>query len=132
MVKTIQIGDQEVTFSTSFAWVFVYRNQFGKDPAQVLLPAISEAQGLDGDAAALAMMSTLGFTGTVEICWSMVRLIDKTIPEPDRWVESFGDDFSLIELFSEAIPDVIESCFATKKSQAPTATTGPKKTTKSK
>jgi len=43
MIKTLQFGDKQVSFSTSFAWCFIYRSQFHRDPAQVLLPVARKA-----------------------------------------------------------------------------------------
>ena len=43
MVKTIKIGERDVRFDTSLAWMFKYRTQFGHDPIDVIMPAIKAA-----------------------------------------------------------------------------------------
>ena len=129
MIKTLQFGDKSVQFSTSFAWCFIYKSQFKKDAAKILMPAIkkiffvnggNEAEGEDQEAVqAIMLYEELGFTGIVEIAWSMARLCDKTIPEPIQWIESFGDDFSPLDIVTEVIAEAITSCFASKNSTTP-------------
>lgn len=130
MIKTIQFGDKSIQFSTSFAWAFIYKSQFGKDAAKVLLPAIEKIFLVGGNAPetedqeavqAMMLFEELGFTGIVEISWSMARLCDKTIPEPIQWVESFGDDFEPLTLVTEIITEAITSCFASKEIKNQTA-----------
>lgn len=120
MVKTIQMGEKEVQFSTSFAWTFIYKNQFGKDPAQILLPAIKKLQGASEEEAGYGLIEELGFTGVAEICWAMARLTDKKIAEPEVWIASFGEDFDMLSLVTEVVPEAISSCFTSKKLEAPT------------
>lgn len=119
MIKTVQMGEKELQFSTSFAWVFIYKSQFGKDPAQILLPAVRDLQGADEESAGYTLMERLGFSGVTEISWAMARLADKKTPDPEAWIASLGDDFDMMELVTEVLPEAIESCFTTKKSGAP-------------
>jgi hypothetical protein len=119
MIKTVQMGEKEIQFSTSFAWVFIYKSQFGKDPAQILLPAVRDLQGADEETAGYTLMEKLGFSGVTEISWAMARLADKKTPDPDAWIASLGDDFDLMSLVTDVLPEAIESCFTTKKSGAP-------------
>lgn len=129
MIKTIEFGEQQVQFNTSFAWTFVYKSQFGVDAAKVLMPVIKDVYATNGkeqsdeEEKAMdlggALLEQLGFSGITGIAWSMARLCDKTIPEPLLWVTSYGDDFPVMDLVSELIPEAITSCFATKKSKAP-------------
>lgn len=119
MIKTVQMGEKELQFSTSFAWVFIYKSQFGKDPAQILLPAVRDLQGADEESAGYTLMEKLGFSGVTEISWAMARLADKKTPDPEAWIASLGDDFDMMELVTEVLPEAIESCFTTKKSGAP-------------
>ena len=64
-------------------------------------------------------MERLGFSGITEISWAMARLADKKTPDPEAWIASLGDDFDMMELVTEVLPEAIESCFTTKKSGAP-------------
>lgn len=118
MIKTIHMGNKEVKFDTCFAWCFIYKSQFGKDPAQVLIPAIKD-QTENAQENSYALIEKLGFTGITEIAWSMAKLANKKIAEPEEWVVKMGEDFEFIEILSELIPEAIESCFTTKKSKAP-------------
>lgn len=135
MIKTLEFGDKKVSFSTSFAWTFKYKSQFGKDAAKVLMPTIKKTQDphpshgkpLTPEDQAYILYEELGFTGIAEIAWSMASLLDRNIPDPVTWIASFGDDFNSFDLI-ELVIDAIESCFSTKKSPAPTQT-NQKKTT---
>ena len=136
MIKTLSFGEHQVSFSTSFAWCFVYKSQFRRDPAQVLIPAIKEITENSGDDASesigFKLYEILGFVEIADMAWAMARLVDPHIPEPIPWVQSLGDDFDLTLIVSDLIPEAVESCFATKKSQVPTkpATKAPLRKTK--
>lgn len=114
MVKTINIGDKEVELNTAFAWTFIYKSQFGCDPTKVLIPAIQSAQNKGEEEAGFALLEGLGFVDTCKILWSMARLANKKIPELDKWIMSFGDDFNFMDVFADIIGDVINSCVASK------------------
>ena len=43
MIKTLKIGERDVRFDTSLAWMFKYRTQFGHDPIDVIMPAVKAA-----------------------------------------------------------------------------------------
>lgn len=134
MLKTLQFGDKEVTFSTSFAWTLIYKSQFGRDALPILIPIIREANNAKNKAdeteLAMTFLEKLGFSGVVEIAWSSARLVDSSIPDPLTWVASFGDNFEPLDVISDLFPDLILSCFASKKSKAPIPTV--KKTTTKK
>lgn len=132
MLKTLQFGDKDVTFSTSFAWTLIYKSQFGRDALPILIPIIREANSAkkkaDETELAMTFLEKLGFSGVVEIAWSSARLVDPSIPDPLTWVASFGDNFEPLDVISDLFPDLILSCFASKKSKAPILPA--KKTTK--
>ena len=130
MLKTMEIGGKEVTFSTAFAWAFIYKSQFGEDPIKMLMPTVKsvfadpeiagiEDEGERGEAQAMAFMEELGITGVAQIAWAMAKLVDNNIPSPLPWIESFGDDFPVMDMLTELITDAISSCFASKKAEAP-------------
>ncbi len=123
MVKTLEFGDKSVSFSTSFAWMFRYKSQFGVDAAQSLVPIIKKAsETTAAEDQAYILFEELGFTGIASIAWAMASLLDSSIPDPERWVTSFGDDFPFLDIVSDLIPEAIASCFTTKKSKAPEVT----------
>lgn len=41
MEKLINIGDKEVRLSNNVAWTMEYRDQFGKDPLETILPLVN-------------------------------------------------------------------------------------------
>lgn len=142
MIKTLQFGEKEVTFSTAFAWAFIYKGQFGEDPMVALVPAIKsvlsdpEVAGLpDGgekdQVQALLLLERLGVVGVAQISWAMAKLADPNVPVPMAWIASFGDDFPVMDLIGELITEALMSCFATKKSGAPIPAE-PKKTKEKK
>ena len=129
MVKTLTFGDKQVQFSTSFAWAFAYKSQFGQDPAKIFMPAIKKAMLIGADkpaeteeqeeAQAFVLYEEMGFTGITQVAWAMAKLCDKNLPDPMTWIQSFGDDFEALTIVTELIPDAIESCFASKNSPTP-------------
>lgn len=134
-MKTLQFGDKQANFSTSFAWCFIYKNQFKRDPVQVLLPVIRDILTETGkknkkqtkeeeDAEfAYSIMEKLGLIEVTNMAWCMAKLVDNSIPEPLEWVASFGEDFGVLDIVTDVFPDAIESCFSSKKSSAPIPTT---------
>lgn len=114
MIKTVNVGEKEVQFNTNFAWTFIYKSQFGEDPSKVLIPAIQESSKVGESDAGFAIMEELGFVGASRIFWAMARLADKKVPEFEKWVNSFGDDFNFMDIFSEMIGEVVSSCMSTK------------------
>jgi len=122
MIKTLTFGDKQVSFSTSFAWCFIYKSQFHEDPARILIPVtkkMTEEQTDSAEDYGYALYEALGFVAIADIAWAMARLLDQSIPDPVAWVASFGDDFDITAVMLELIPEAIESCFATKKSSVP-------------
>ena len=129
MVKTLNFGDKQVQFSTSFAWAFAYKSQFGQDPAKVFMPAIKKIMLLGADknaetdeqeeAQAYVLYEELGFTGIAQIAWAMAKLCDRNLPDVMTWISSFGDDFEPLTLVTDLIPEAIESCFTSKNLETP-------------
>ena len=59
MEKIIKIGKQSVKLSNNVAWTMEYRDQFGKDPLEAILPLVT--------AAIEATSSIINESGTGEI-----------------------------------------------------------------
>lgn len=123
MIKTIELGGQNVEFNTSFAWAFIYKSQFGEDPTQILIPAIQKANtGAETTQdSGLQLLKELGFMGTCRIAWSMAKLANKEIPEVFEWINGFGDEFYFMDVFEEIISEAVTSCFSSKNSKTPDA-----------
>ena len=123
MIKTIELGGQNVAFNTSFAWTFIYKSQFGEDPTRVLIPAIQKANtgSETTQDSGLQLLEELGFMGTCRIAWSMAKLANKETSEFFEWINGFGDEFYFMDIFEEIISEAITSCFASKKAKTPDA-----------
>ena len=129
MVKTLTFGDKQVQFSTSFAWAFAYKDQFGYDPSKIFMPAVQKIMLLGADQKAeseeaeteqvVILYEELGFTGIAQIAWSMAKLCDRNLPDPITWIQSFGDDFEALTLVTELIPVAIDSVFSSKNLETP-------------
>lgn len=119
MIKTIKFGEKEVQFSTSFAWTLMYKSQFGQDPVKILIPAIRKLSQTTEEEQTYAVYEELGVVGIAQIAWAMARLVDKTIPEFEQWIISYGDDFDALELTQELLPAAVESCFTSKNLKTP-------------
>lgn len=120
MEKKLLFGEKEVKFSSCLAWTLIYKSQFGRDAAKILIPGVKVATGeSEGKDMTFSLYEELGFSGIVEIAWSMAKLADKSIPPLEDWIISFGDDFDPSLLVEEIIPEAILSCFSSKNSSAP-------------
>lgn len=120
MVKTLKIGDREVAFSTAFAWTFVYKAQFGKDPSKIMIPTIIKAFSAKDDTERTAVFfEDLGVICIAQIAWAMARLCDDAIPDFVAWITELGDDFCVMDIMEELIPETVESFFTSKNSQTP-------------
>lgn len=121
MIKTIEFGDKEVNFSTSFNWMVIFKSQFGEDAAKVIMPLIREMQKpeYNENDYGFLVYEVLGFTGIAEIAWALAKNADDSVPDPEAWMNELGDDYSAADIASELIPEVIASSFSSKKSMAP-------------
>ena len=116
MIKTIKIDNKEVRLSNNVSWALIYKNQFGSDIVQALMPMIAGAldilSGLvkesdeinlkdlakitDGDDFVNAMIhiGNVEFTDFIDITWALAKAADDGIPEPMEWVKQF-DSFPM-------------------------------------
>lgn len=124
MEKTITVGQKQIRLNNSIGWALAYRDQFGSDVVQAMIPVmvgvvdavmalISEAgAGQDGDKvkldpsqlanvtgsdayyAALAQLSDVKVTDLINITWAMAKNADSSIAEPRQWIQQF-DEFPL-------------------------------------
>lgn len=127
MIKTIKIGERDVRFDTSLAWMFKYKAQFGNDPIDVIMPSIKAAIPLveieDGKLTLADLdlltdiLSELNFTEALQLIWALAANGDKEIDNPEVWYSTF-EFFPLDEVLSEVGPALFESCISTKKFKA--------------
>lgn len=112
MEKKIKIDNKtSITLSNNVGWLFVYRDQFGRDIVPTLVPVLNagidlvfgvykETGGkltregimdIDPDAItdALIQASALEATDLLNVTWSMAKNADESIPEPREWFKQF-------------------------------------------
>lgn len=119
MEKVINIGDKSVTLNNCVAWTMEYRDQFGKDPLEALMPLVTSLiealtsivneSGINGEinitdiSSALEgrvfditlPMMQLGFVDTVvNVTWAMAKAANEGIAPPKQWTRQF-DEFPL-------------------------------------
>lgn len=106
MKKTIEIDGKPVEFSTNFAWMIGYKNQFNEDPAQMIMSILQDdAEGI-------------GFIEASRIAWACAYAADSEIPAYDEWITGF-DSFPVITIMTELLPPLIESLSSKKKVSTP-------------
>lgn len=111
MVKTIQINGKPVKFSTSFVWMLHYKNQFGIDPATIMIPA---ANASAKDKTGMAALDAIGFVNIAQIAWACAKAADRDVEEPEKWYDSFGE-FPIVDIATELLPSVFASFNVKKK-----------------
>lgn len=122
MEKVIKIGDQDVRLSNRLSWALVYREQFGRDIIQSLMPAMAAAldvvsgliletgktEDIDlRDLAELAngeaLINAVIHIGGVElvdfinVTWALAKAADRNVPDPETWAGQF-DEFPVDEI----------------------------------
>lgn len=122
MEKVIKIGEQDVRLSNKLSWALIYRDQFGRDIIQSLMPAMAAAldvisgliietgktENVDlRDIAELAngesLINAVIHIGGVELVdfinltWALAKAADRNVPDPETWVGQF-DEFPVDEI----------------------------------
>lgn len=137
MEKIIKIGKQSVKLSNNVAWTMEYRDQFGKDPLEAILPLVTAAieatssiinesgtgeigltdiaSALEGRAFDITLpLMQLGFVDTVvNVTWAMAKAADESIAPPKQWVKQF-DDFH-VDVIVPAVGDMLLKGFSSSK-----------------
>ena len=118
MENVIKIGEKEVKLSNNVAWLMEYKDQFGKDATQELIPLVAAlietigsglssyqngkinlealSESIEGRAFELLLplyQSELSTT-LINITWAMAKAADEAIDPPKKWVRQF-DSFPL-------------------------------------
>lgn len=112
MIKTIKISkDESLTLSNNVGWLFIYRDQFGRDIVPTLVPALNagidlifaiyKATGgkldkdvlekIDPDDITSALWSASGIEAVdiLNVIWAMAKNADETIEEPRAFFGKF-------------------------------------------
>ena len=147
MIKTIHVSESKsFDIDTTAWWLFVYRQQFGRDILPDLLPALeaileayasvlSAAKSDDGSktvskaefcinlvenellADAFTNVAGLEVVTLYRIAWAMAKNADSEIPEPEAWLKSF-EEMPLDTVGKEIIDAVIRSTVSSKNAES--------------
>lgn len=139
MQKTIKIDSKtSLKLDNNVGWLFVYRDQFGRDIVPTLVPVLNagidlvfgiyrETGGsftkesimqIDTDAVtdALIQATTIEAVDLINIVWAMAKNADDEIPEPREWVRQF-DTFPLDLIAPEVFKMLYKGMVSTKNSK---------------
>lgn len=100
MEKTVVIDGKDVRFKSNGATPLKYKMQFRKDFfAEILklnkLGKLKDTTEMDDD-----VISTLDFEVFYNIAWTFAKTADQSIPEPEKWLESF-EVFPIFDFMNE-------------------------------
>lgn len=136
MIKTVQIENQQVEVNTSAGWLYVYRNQFGRDILPDIMPIIESIlaaaasileeskgeisaetalQAFNNDAMvdAFVKMAGMELVTVFNIFYAMAKNADKTIPQPEDFFNEF-EKFPVDEVMPELFYLIVESSVSSK------------------
>lgn len=130
MQKVINIDGKDVKFKTTFTMFYIYKNTFGKDLIQTLIPGLqalapsaSELIEGSGNVTTDTLIDGLGafnyfeITDLVNILWASAKSANREIPDVEEWVDGF-ETFPIIDVVKELIPILIPSLFTSKNLKA--------------
>ena len=102
LMKTVKVGDQEVTFKSTAAIPRLYRIEFGRDifrDMDRLRQTVSENAGKTGSSMAIEDLELFE-----NVAYIMAKHADPSIPNSiDEWLEQF-EMFSIYEI----LPEILE------------------------
>lgn len=120
MEKTITICGRDVTFKATGGLPYRYKSQFGREYIQDLIQierAVSDIKAPPKNSSktvqeAYELATAYALTGTAlelmyNILWCMAKTADDTIPDPQRWLDSF-ERFSVFDVWSQ-IEDIVNA-----------------------
>ncbi len=116
MEKVIKIDNKEVRFKASASFAYRYKNQFGKDVLQEIMPILSRLDlgGKDFDVEEIVeALGDFEITTLYNLIWVTAKTVDNTIDEPMIWYDTFNE-FPLIDVSKELLPMIVKSLFTTK------------------
>ena len=116
MEKTIYIDNRAVTFKSTGAFLLRYKAQFRRDALKDLVKLEPIIQKIDeaGTESASEMLEALDLDLFYNICWTMAKSADKTIPEPLEWLDSFGE-FPVLDIIADLMDVLTASISVSKK-----------------
>ncbi len=138
MEKIVKIGKQEVRLNNNMAWTMEYRDQFGKDILQAVMPLL--ASMIEGVSTVMAEASETGELTTtsiaeaiegrsmdillpmfqaefvdlvINVTWAMAKTANENIDPPKRWVRQF-DSFP-VDVVGPVVFDMVLKGFVSSK-----------------
>ena len=125
-MKTIKINGKNVTLSFSPYSLLVYKQQFGVEPLDVVIPPLYNICNLIGDIITtgdlsgdvfIAMASKLSEAGHINlygILWAFIKTANDDVPDFFEWMKEL-EELPIIDILTEIGPDFIESMVTKKK-----------------
>lgn len=147
MQKRITIDDKEVDFKFTLSAFYIFKNQFGYDAMNKIIPTVGEIlaeinlselakENLSQEVYVNLLGETLQNTFNFELVdianliWAFAKNADRSIGEPIVWYDDF-ENFPLVDVLRELLPSLLESLGTkkklTKKEEAPKKPTEKKK-----
>ena len=128
MQKTIKIDSKNaVRLDNNVGWMFIYRDQFGRDIVPALIPLLNAGidlalgiykqtggkmsrdvlMSIDADALTDAMIQVSGIEAVdlLQIVWALAKNADESIDEPRVWFRQF-DTFP-VDIIAPAVFDLV-------------------------
>lgn len=128
MEKKIKLDSKtSITVNNNVGWLFVYKDQFGRDIVPTLIPILNAGidlvfglykelggkvsmealANIDTDAITEALYNAAGLEAVdlVNIVWALAKNADESIPEPREWVKRF-DTFP-VDVIAPAVFDIV-------------------------
>lgn len=135
MEKKIKIGKQSLKLNNNVGWLFVYRDQFGRDIVPTLVPILNAGidlvygvyQSTGGKITRDSIMKMDPYTlkdalleataiesvDLLNIVWSMAKNADEEIDPPREWFSQF-DTFPLDEIAPAVLELLLKGLVSTK------------------
>lgn len=118
MEKTLTIDNRQVPFKSTGAFLLRYKAQFRRDALKDLVrlePIINKLQEAEGDEdSAQAVVEALDLELFYNLCWTMAKTADPSIPEPMVWLDSFGE-FPVLDIITDLMDILTASIGVSKK-----------------
>ncbi len=128
MKKNIKIDSKtSITVSSNVNWLYIYRDQFGRDIVPALIPVLNagldliigsveqQSGGLKGENIRDAIFEIAGFemTDLLNIIWAMAKNADDNIADPREWYGQF-DKFPMDAVLLEVLLVLVDSMVSSK------------------
>lgn len=141
MQKIVEIDGRQVLLESNAATPIKYKKQFGKDyfaelfklvksigakmpetldssPDEIPVEEPEAGEALDIEAMSWESLDRLDFEPLYNIVWTLAKTADKSLPDPETWLEGF-DTFPLMDILTDAVELIGHSIESKKKSTMP-------------